>query len=103
LAFADMVIQVFVLESAILRAAKACHQASAVKGEQYQAVALLCAFSGRQRFLTAAERCASFLASQDLLPVIASKTPIASLATDDLLAAKRLLAAATLQTEKYIF
>ncbi|MDR0477838.1 MAG: acyl-CoA dehydrogenase family protein [Desulfobulbaceae bacterium] len=100
LAFADMVIQVFALESAMLRAAKACQKASAVKDEQYRAVALLCAFADRQRFLASAERCAGFLENEDLLPVIAAKTP---LATGGLLAAKRLLAEATLQAEKYIF
>ena len=100
LAFADMAIQLFALESAMLRAAKACREASAVKGEQYRAVVLLCAFAGRQRFLAAAERCASFLASWDLLPTIAAKTPFVA---QDLLAAKRLLAVATLQAEKYIF
>jgi len=101
LAFADMAIQVFALESAMLRAAKACRGgASAIKREQFQAVALLCAFAGRQRFLAAAERCASFMASEDLLAAITVKT---SLAADGLLAAKRLLAEATLQTKKYIF
>ena len=103
LAFADMAIQVFALESATLRAAKVCQTASAAKAEQYQAVALLSAFSGRQHFLAAAERCASLLASEDLLAVIAEKTPLAPLAAGKLLAAKRLLAEATLQTEKYIF
>ena len=100
LAFADMVIQIFALESAMLRAAKACQKAGAPKDERYRAVALLCAFTGRQRFLSAAERCANFLAGEDLLPLIVAKT---SLAAGDMLAAKRLLAAAALHAEKYIF
>ncbi|MDR0478003.1 MAG: acyl-CoA dehydrogenase family protein [Desulfobulbaceae bacterium] len=100
LAYADMAIQLFALEGVTLRAAKACQKASAVKDEQFRAVALLCAFTGRQRFLAAAERCASFLASEDLLPLMVAKTPLAA---GSLLAAKRLLATATLQAEKYIF
>jgi len=100
LALADMVSQIFALESAALRAEKASRAASAAKIEQYQAVIRLCLFSGRQRFIVAAERCALFLESQELLPVIAGKIP---LAMGGLLTAKRLLAEATLQAEKYIF
>ncbi|HBT97403.1 MAG TPA: acyl-CoA dehydrogenase [Desulfobulbaceae bacterium] len=100
LALADMACQIFALESAVLRAEKACQKASATKAERYQAVTKLCVFAGRQRFIAAAERGATFLGNQKLLPLIAAKTP---LAMDDLLAAKRLLAEATLQAEKYIF
>ena len=100
LAFADMAIQLFALESVILRAAKASRQASSAQNERYRAVVLLCAFSGRQRFLAAAERCASFLASEDMLALITAKVP---LVTGGLLAAKRLVAQTTLQMEKYIF
>jgi len=99
LALADMALQIFALESAVLRAEKACQTASATKAEQYQAVTRLCVFSGRQRFIAAAERCAMFLENQGLFPLIART----SLVMDNLLAAKRLLAEATLQAEKYIF
>jgi alkylation response protein AidB-like acyl-CoA dehydrogenase len=100
LAFADMVIQIFALESVLLRAEKTLDRASAAKDEQYRAAVLVCAFSGRQHFIAAAEKCAAFLACQELLPVIGEKT---QLATGDVLTAKRLLADAVLQAEKYIF
>jgi len=100
LAFADMAVQIFALESAVLRAEKASGRASAAKDGQYRAAVQLCAFSDRQDFIAAAEKCAVFLASQELLPLIGEKT---QLAAGDLLAAKRLLADAALQAEKYIF
>ncbi len=100
LTLADAAIQIFALESAMLRAEKACGTVTGQKKELYQAVATICTFQARQHFVHAAEKCAAFLASDALLDLIKSE---AQYQAQGLLAAKRLLADATSQAEKYIF
>ncbi len=100
LTLADAAIQIFALESVVLRAEKACGTVTGQKQELYQAVATICTFQARQHFVHAAEKCATFLASDTLLDLIKSETQYQA---KGLLAAKRLLADATSQAEKYIF
>jgi alkylation response protein AidB-like acyl-CoA dehydrogenase len=100
LALADAAIQIFSLESAVLRAEKVSAAVTEKKQELYRAVVTLCTFTGRQQFANAAEKCASF---------IGDDTPLAAMAAvpadkpGGLLAAKRLIADAVSQTERYIF
>jgi alkylation response protein AidB-like acyl-CoA dehydrogenase len=100
LALADVAIQVFGLESAVLRAEKAVGSATESKQALYQAVVKVCTFSARQKFLNAAEQCAVYVEDDSLLGSICTDTDYP---VSDLLAAKRLLADATSDAEKYIF
>ena len=100
LALADVAIQIFALESAVLRADKAEGSATESKKALYQAVVKVCTFSARQKFLNAAEQCAVFVENDSLLESINTDT---AYPVSGLLAAKRLLADATSETEKYIF
>ncbi len=100
LALADAAIQIFALESTVLRAEKACAAATEKKRELYRAVVTLCSFTARRQVINAAERCAAFLEDETSLTAMAGVT---SYRAKGLLAAKRLLAEATSQAEKYIF
>lgn len=100
LALADAAIQTFALESALLRAEKASTEATGSRLELYRAVIKVCAFRAKQQFVDAAEKCAAFLGDEDLLASITAATVYQP---SGLLAAKRLLADATSQAEKYIF
>lgn len=100
LSLADAAIQTFALESALLRAEKAAISAGGDKLALYQAVAKVCTFRAKQQFADAAEKCAFYLGDKALLSAIAGEI---SYNPSNLLAAKRLLADATSQTEKYIF
>ncbi len=100
LALADVAIQTFALESVVLRAEKSLATATSSKQELYKAVAKVCAFSARQKFVNAAEQCAVFIEHESLLESIADRTAYNG---SGLLAAKRLLADATSQAEKYVF
>ena len=98
LTLADMAIEIFALESALLRAEKACGQISENKQRLYRAVTSLCSFRAKQQFCAAAEKCAAFLGG-------AQPESILSLTYEarDFLAAKKLIADAAGQAEKYIF
>ena len=58
LALADAAIQIFALESAVLRAEKTSAAATERKQELYRAVVTLCTFTAKQHFVNAAEKCA---------------------------------------------
>ncbi|MFT5699238.1 MAG: alkylation response protein AidB-like acyl-CoA dehydrogenase [Desulforhopalus sp.] len=100
LTLADMVIQIFALESALLRAEKASITVTGNKQELYRAVAIICTFEAKQQFVNAAEKGAAFIDQNALFKTIETKTIYKA---NGLLAAKRLLADATSQSEKYIF
>lgn len=100
LALADMAIQVFVLESVLLRVGKACSQVTGGKADLYLAVAEMCTFRCRQQFIAAAEKCAVYLENADVCPSMVLDTRLVG---GNLLAAKRMLADAVSKAEKYIF
>jgi alkylation response protein AidB-like acyl-CoA dehydrogenase len=100
LALADAAIQIFALESAVLRAEKAAAAATERKQELYRAVVRMCTFRARQHFVNAAEKCAIFLGDDSLLEAMEAVTAYKA---TGLLAAERLIADATSQTERYIF
>ena len=100
LSLADAAIQTFALESAVLRAEKASVTATEKMQELYRAVGKICTFRAKQQFVDAAEKCAAFIGHDALLESIAAETAYKG---SGLLAAKRLIADATSQLEKYIF
>ena len=100
LTLADAVIEIFALESAVLRAEKASAAATGSRQALYRAAALICAFRARRQFIMAAEQCAVY-AEDDVLQ--ASIDTALAYSGSGLLAAKRLLADATGEAEKYIF
>ncbi len=100
LTLADTSIQIFALESALLRAEKAYDKVAGNKQELYQAVVKICTFRSRQQFVQAAEKAAFFLESDTLLKSIETETAYNA---KGLLIAKRMIADATSVAEKYIF
>lgn len=100
LALADAAIQIFALESSLLRTEKAASAGTGEKSEQYRAVLKVCTFTARQHFVNAAEKCAAFLGHTAQCGAIAEA---AVYTASDLLPAKRLLADATSRAERYIF
>lgn len=99
LTLADMMIQVYAIESVILRVEKAMKTANDAKAPLYLAVARVCTFKMRQDFMGAAEQCAAFM-DQDAAELFSDHT---SYPASGLLQAKQRLAEATSLTEKYIF
>jgi alkylation response protein AidB-like acyl-CoA dehydrogenase len=103
LALADVAIQVFALESALLRAEKAHATAGETKKKLLEAVVKVFAFSSRSNLVSAAERCAVFLEDNGAMPLLIEIEEIVRYDVGGLLAAKRILADATSEAEKYIF
>ncbi|MBB5349611.1 acyl-CoA dehydrogenase family protein [Desulfoprunum benzoelyticum] len=99
LAVADVAIQIFALESAVLRAEKAVTAATEQRREEYRAVVILCTFAAKQRFINAVDRCAAFLGEEPP----AAMAAVSAYRLAGLLAAQRLLAAAVSRAERYIF
>lgn len=99
LTLANGAIQIFALESALLRAEKACATATGNKQELYRAVIGICTFKAKRQFVHAAEKSSVFLGI-DTLP---ESNVLTAYDAQNLLAAKRLIADATSRAEKYIF
>ena len=100
LALADVVIQIFALESAVLRAEKAAATATEQRREEYRAIVMMCAFTAKQRFVEAVDRCAAYIGEAESPAAMAAVT---AYRPDGLLAAQRLIAAAVSLAERYIF
>ena len=100
LALADMAIQIFALESVLLRVEKASAGANTIKRERYLSVLKLCAFTARHHFVHAAEKVQSYMGTEALSDSSSDSTVYRPAG---LLKAKRLLAAATSEAERYIF
>ncbi|MBW6511459.1 MAG: acyl-CoA dehydrogenase family protein [Desulfuromonadaceae bacterium] len=104
LAAADISIQIFALESAVLRAEKNYAAASAAKRELLLAAVKVCAFSATEIISTAARKGAFYVEEGDTLTMILSGIRrFAKYDASGLLAAKRTLANAALESEKYLF
>jgi len=100
LAMADAAIEIFALESAVLRAEKATAAATAGRRDLYRAAIVVCAFRARQHFAMAAEKCAVCIGEDSMHASIAGAVDYGGAG---LLAAKRLLADATSEAERYFF
>lgn len=104
LAAADMAIQIFALESAVLRAEKTYPAASERKKELLQAVAKVFAFNAAEVAGTAAKKGAFYIEEGDALTMILSGIRrFAKYDASGLLQAKRTLAEAAIDEEKYLF
>ena len=104
LAAADISIQIFALESAVLRAEKSYQAASEAKRELLLAVVKVCAFNATEVAGTAAKKGAFYIEEGDTLTMILSGVRrFAKYDASGLLQAKRTLANAALESEKYLF
>jgi alkylation response protein AidB-like acyl-CoA dehydrogenase len=104
MAAADLAIQIFALESAILRAEKARTAASERKQELYDAAVKVFAFSASEAAGSAARRGAFYIEEGDTLTMILSGVRrFTKYDATGLLQAKRLLAKAAIEEEKYLF
>jgi alkylation response protein AidB-like acyl-CoA dehydrogenase len=104
LAAADMTIQIFAIESAVLRAEKSWAAASETKRELLKAAVKVCTFNASEIAGTAAKRGAFYVEEGDTLTMILSGVRrFAKYDAAGLLAAVRLLASRSLEAEKYLF
>lgn len=104
LAAADLAIQIYALESAVLRCEKHFPRASDQKKALFQAVAKVCAFEAAEKFATAARRGAFYVEEGDTLQMILSGIRrFTKFDATGLLQARRALAAAAIDNEKYLF
>jgi len=104
MAAADLSIQIFALESALLRAEKNYESASERKKELYLAAVKVFAFEASEIGGTAARKGAFYVEEGDTLTMILSGVRrFTKYDATGLLAAKRLLADTACEEEKYIF
>jgi hypothetical protein len=104
MAAADITIQIFALESAVLRAEKAFPHASAEKKALLLSVVKVLAFKATEVAGTAARKGAFYVEEGDALNMLLSGVRrFAKYDATGLLQAKRLLASTAMETEKYIF
>ena len=104
LAAADIAIQIFALESAVLRAEKVYPSVSEAKRELLMAAVKVCAFNATEIVGTAAKKGAFYIEEGDTLTMILSGVRrFAKYDASGLLQAKRTLANAALESEKYLF
>ena len=104
LAAADISIQIFALESAVLRAEKTYADSNERKKGLLQAAVKVSAFAATEIVGTAAKKGAFYIEEGDALTMILSGVRrFAKYDASGLLQAKRLLAQAALDDEKYIF
>jgi hypothetical protein len=104
MAAADIAIQIFALESAVLRAEKACRSANEKKKVLLEAVVKVFAFSATEIAGSAAKKGAFYVEEGDqLLMVLSGVRRFAKYDATGLLQAKRLLASTVCEEEKYLF
>jgi alkylation response protein AidB-like acyl-CoA dehydrogenase len=101
---ADVAIQIFALESAVMRAEKIAPKQSEAKRELLEAAVKIFAFEASEAIATAARKGAFFVEEGDtLLMILSGVRRFTKYDATGLLGAKRKLAAAACETEKYIF
>jgi alkylation response protein AidB-like acyl-CoA dehydrogenase len=104
MAAADLAIQIFALESAVLRAEKNFDAATDRKKELYKAAVKVFAFDATEVAGTAAKKGAFYIEEGDTLTMILSGVRrFAKYDATGLLQAKRLLAETACEEEKYLF
>ncbi len=104
IAAADMAIQIFALESAVLRAEKIFAKATARKQELLKAAVKVFAFAATEEVGTAAKKGAFYIEEGDTLTMVLSGIRrFAKYDATGLLTAKRTLAKAACEDEKYLF
>ena len=104
MAAADVAIQIFAIESAVLRAEKACRSASEQKKTLLEAVVKVFAFSATEIAGSAAKKGSFYVEEGDqLLMILSGVRRFAKYDATGLLQAKRLLAQSVCEEEKYLF
>lgn len=104
MAAADIAIQIFALESTVLRAEKSFSKVSETKQELLKAAVKIFAFEASENAGSAARKGAFFIEEGDTLTMILSGIRrFAKYDATGLLAAKRTLAKAACEAEKYVF
>jgi alkylation response protein AidB-like acyl-CoA dehydrogenase len=104
MAAADIAIQIFALESTVLRAEKSYGKVSEAKQELLNAIVRIFAFEASETAGSAARKGAFFIEEGDTLTMILSGVRrFAKYDATGLLAAKRTLAKAACEAEKYVF
>ncbi len=104
LALADVAIEIFALESAVLRAARIREGSSESRRALAAAAVKVLAFAGADRASSAAKRAAFFAAEGDALKMLLGGVRrLGAYDASGLLQAKRLLAEACLEVERYVF
>ncbi|NNK96795.1 MAG: acyl-CoA dehydrogenase [Desulfobacterales bacterium] len=104
MAAADVAIQIFALESSVLRAEKSFSYFSERKQELLKAAVKICAFNMAEIAGTAARKGAFYIEEGDTLTMMLSGVRrFSKYDATGLLAAKRLLAEAASEEEKYLF
>jgi alkylation response protein AidB-like acyl-CoA dehydrogenase len=102
IALADLAIGVFALESAVLRAEKIAASGNATRAELSEAAAKVCAFQAAEACMTAARRAAFYIGEGGTLKMLLTGIRRSGrYESGGLLEAKRKLAAATLDKERY--
>ncbi|MBT8362570.1 MAG: acyl-CoA dehydrogenase, partial [Deltaproteobacteria bacterium] len=104
MAAADVAIQIFALESSVLRAEKSFSSFSERKQELLKAAVKICAFNTAEIAGTAARKGAFYIEEGDTLTMMLSGVRrFSKYDATGLLAAKRLLSDAASEEEKYLF
>jgi len=104
LAVADLAINIFAVESAVLRAEKILPKSSESKKASVTAAVKVFSFNGAEKAASAARRAAYYIGEGDTLAMLlAGIRRFTKYDATGLLQAKRRLAAASIESEKYIF
>ena len=104
LTVADMVIQIFAMESVILRAEKIYTDASVAKKQYLEDVVKVCTLDATENLVRAARKGAFYVADGEMLDTVLDGIQrLARYRAVGLLDAKRSLANAALENEKYFF
>jgi alkylation response protein AidB-like acyl-CoA dehydrogenase len=104
MAAADIAIQIFAIESAVLRAEKTLSKLSEVKQVQLKATVKVFTFNATEEAASAAKKAAYYIEEGDSLTMLLSGVRrFTKYDASGLLTAKRTVAAAALDAEKYIF
>ncbi|MGK2943820.1 MAG: acyl-CoA dehydrogenase family protein [Desulfuromonadales bacterium] len=104
MAAADIAIQIFAIESAVLRAEKILSKLSEGKQQQLKATVKVFTFNATEEAATAAKKAAYYVEEGDgLLMLLSGVRRFTRYDASGLLAAKRTVAAAALDAESYIF
>lgn len=104
LAMADISIQIFAMESVVLRSEKIFPNASTSKGENLKAVVTVFCFTGTEKIVQSARKSSFFLEENERLDELLDGIQhFAEYRPQALLEARRYLADKALETEKYFF
>jgi alkylation response protein AidB-like acyl-CoA dehydrogenase len=104
MALADAAIEIYALESAVLRAGKAVTASPVTRAEAMAATVKVCACQGSTAVSRAAARAASYIETgKRLMGLVERIDTFCRYDASGLLTAKRTLAARALETERYIF